>query len=302
MKPGTENQGNSLMVTTERLTTLIGPALAGPVIVVAGLNWLFGFEAIGVVGAALLMLGLPDRPAGGSRGTGPDRRAVTKLRGIFAEGTATLTMLIRRDRMLLGLTITAFTYVAAVAFGQFFLTTYSLRHFPAISGGVGYLVAAMGAGGVAGAALAGRLSRFHQGRLYFWGNVLEGFCWLALPVTPLFAGSLGLMFLAGFFESVATVVYFAEAQRRLPQEYSGRFYGVFMPTCDVFVMLGTTIGAPALGAWGVGWAAVTICLLVAVPVIACAGIFLARDVPAGAMPPQPAVEEASAVQQSGVAG
>lgn len=283
MAPGTETEGNSVLVTTERLAGLLGPACAGPIIAVAGLGWLFGVEAVAAVAAAGLMLGLPDRPIA-ERPAAPERSLAARAGAVLTEGTAALVLIVRRDRMLFGLTVTAFTYVTAVAVGGIFLAAYSLESFPQIGGGSGYLLAAMGAGGVAGSLAAGRLGRFHQGRLYFWGNLLEGLCWLALPVMPLFAGSLVLMVLAGFFESVATVVYFAEAQKRLPVAYAGRFYGVFIPLTDVFVMTGTTVGPAVVGGWGVSWTAVLISLLVAVPVAVCARVFLVRDVPAGAQP------------------
>lgn len=293
MPEGSEAQGNSLMVTAERTTTLLGPAMAGPIIAFAGLNLLFGFEALTAVVAAVLMLGLPDRPA--ERAAPAEDRtggAWARMKSMLSEGTGTLLMIVRRDRMLRGLTITSFTYVAAVAVGQVFLAKYSLSHFTGIEGGVGYLVAAMGAGGVIGGLLAGRLGALHQGRLYFWGNVLEGLCWLALPVAGFFPAALALIFLAGMFESVATVVYFAEAQKRLPSRYSGRFYGVFIPLTDVFVLLGTIAAGPAVGHWGVGWTALLICLLIAAPVVACAATFLRRDVPVGVPQEEPAEERA----------
>jgi ENTS family enterobactin (siderophore) exporter len=283
MPAGAETAANSALVTTDRLAGLLGPACAGPVIAVAGLGWLFGVEALAAVLAAVLMLGLPDRPAE-QRPPAPERSLPARTVAVLTEGTAALLMIVRRDRMLLGLTVTAFTYVAAVAIGGVFLATYSLETFAGIAGGNGYLLAAMGAGGVAGSLAASRLGLLHQGRLYFWGNVLEALCWLALPVTPFFPGALLLIFLAGFFESVATVVYFAEAQKRLPVAYTGRFYGIFIPLTDVFVMAGTTVGPAVLGGWGVTPTAVLISLLVAAPVAACASIFLAREVPAGAQP------------------
>lgn len=153
------------------------------------------------------------RPAG----TGAGRAA-----RIVVDGLRDMLAVVRRDSMMVALTVTAFTYVTALGINTTFLPKYSLDHFSRIPGAYGYLVAALGAGGLT----AGRLHRLHQGRLYLLENVAETAIWLVLIAAAwTIAIATALVFLVGFFESAATVVYFAEAQKRIPQDHTGRYYG-----------------------------------------------------------------------------
>ncbi|TDC01027.1 MFS transporter [Micromonospora fluostatini] len=299
MPSGSELRGNSLLVTSERLTSFLGPATAGPIVAFAGIGWLFGVEAVTAVLAAVLLLGLPPVPrpdaAAGSPPAGPGdapaptggRRSVGRVawdlvRRVLITSPRELAGLVRRDRLMLALTVTAFTYVAAVSLGRVFLTAFETERWPD-SGAFAYALAAMGVGGVLGGLLGGRLGRLPAGWLYLLANVVEGLCWLVMPLAGSVVVLIGLTFVAGVLESVATVVFFAEVQRRLPASHMGRYYAGLVPLTDLFVAIGFIGGAPAVGLLGLGWSAVLITLLMAVPVLAFTRSFV-RVSPAGGPP------------------
>ncbi|MFF4562756.1 MFS transporter [Streptomyces sp. NPDC001435] len=298
---GSELEGNGLIVTAERVPKLLGPAVAGPIAAVAGINWLFTAEAATALVAAALLTRLP-RTAGaaGSPGADGTAREATGARQVpssvgrrlagwaraVAGGARDLVRMVRGDGRLSSLTITAFTYMVALGLGRTFLAAYSLHGFGHVPGMLGYLLAAMGLGGALGGMAAAAFRSWNQGWVYILGNVLEGVCWVALIATGDWYAALALLFLAGVFESIASVVYFAEVQKRLPAGLQGRYYATLVPLSDVFLVAGTVAGGVLVDRAGISTGAVLVCLAMALPVL----VLVTRLVPER---PAPAVEEAA---------
>ncbi|MFD7703715.1 MFS transporter [Streptomyces caelestis] len=280
---GSELEGNGLIVTAERVPKLLGPAVAGPIAAVAGVNWLFAAEAATALAAAALLTRLPQAAGTGaaeSRGAGPDGagtvagavgRRLSAWTRAMATGARDLVRMVRGDGRLSSLTITAFTYMAALGLGRTFLAAYSLRDFDHVPGMLGYLLAAMGLGGALGGMAAAAFRSWNQGWVYVLGNALEGVCWVALMATGDWYVALALLFVAGVFESVASVVYFAEVQKRLPTGLQGRYYATLVPLSDVFLVAGTVAGGVLVDRAGVTPGAVLVGLAMAVPVLVLAG-------------------------------
>jgi MFS family permease len=273
----TRVKGNSMLVTSERLTSVIAPASAGPVIAFLGLTWLFRTEVVAAFAAAVLVLMLPRRKRSGDSSE-PSQQAAEKveaaLRSMFPRIAALLTnglremvRIVRTDGMMLALTSTAFTYVAAVGIGVTFLSDFSLTRLHDLPGAYGYVVAAMGAGGVTGALMANWLGKFPPGLVYLVGNAVEGVVWLVFSTGHGISVALPLIFFAGVCESAATVVYFAEAQKRIPEEYTGRYYATFIPLTDICAMLGTTAGPLLVAGCGITGTATIIFGLITIPVL-----------------------------------
>lgn len=269
---GSELEGNGLIVAAERIPKLLGPALAGVTAAGLGLNALFGVEAVTAAGAALLLVGLPRAAravAAGPADTATSRDGRANWLAIWlrslVQGAASLTRMVRGDARLASLTLTAFTYMIALGLGRTFLASYAWEHFAGVPAMFGYLLAAMGFGGAVGAVVAARFRGWNQGLVYLLGNVLEGLCWVALCVAGNAVVALALLFVAGVFESIASVVYFAEVQKRLPVELNGRYYATLVPLSDVFLVVGTTVGGAA-AAVGVAWSGILVGAAMALPV------------------------------------
>ncbi|MFI8326253.1 MFS transporter [Streptomyces sp. NPDC085529] len=281
---GSELEGNGLIVTAERVPKLLGPALAGPIAAAAGIGWLFCAEAATALAAAALLTRLPGvaktaAPGGATetprRGSGTERQGsvagVGRWLAAWARSLATgardLVRMVHGDGRLSSLTVTAFTYMVALGLGRTFLAAYSLRDFASVPAMLGYLLAAMGLGGALGALAAAAFRRWNQGWVYILGNALEGLCWIALIATGEWYLALALLFAAGVFESIASVVYFAEVQKRLPADLQGRYYATLVPLSDVFLVAGTVLGGVLVERAGVSWGAVLVGLAMAVPVL-----------------------------------
>ncbi|MFF4457523.1 MFS transporter [Streptomyces goshikiensis] len=297
---GSELEGNGLIVTAERVPKLIGPALAGPIAAGLGIGWLFCAEAATAVAAAALLLRLPlyERPAAeapsapaapaesAAPAAGAARPGPAGLRWLaawaraLAGGARELVHMVKDDGRLSSLTVTAFTYMVALGLGRTFLAAYSLEEFEGVPAMLGYLLAAMGLGGACGALLTARLRGWNQGWVYILGNALEGVCWIALIWTGSWVVALALLFVAGVFESIASVVYFAEVQKRLPTQLTGKYYATLVPLSDVFLVGGTVAGGLLVGVAGIGWSAALVGLAMAVPVL----LLVSRLVPEKRLP------------------
>ncbi|MFV0126189.1 MFS transporter [Streptomyces sp. HMX112] len=288
LKEGEELAGNGVLVTVERLPVFLGPPLAGILVASAGFHVAFVAEAAACLAAAVLVLLVPASPVGsllrpqdvtasdgaGHRGAGGRLVTATRrLRDAYAAGVRGMTTAVTRDRFLLGLTLTGFTYVGAVAVGRMFLLRLAADSFPGHSGFYGYLLGAMAIGAVLGGLLVGRLTRLHSGLLYIIGNTVEAALWVIVVHVPSATTALLLLFLAGVTESVATAVFFAEAQRRLPAQLAGHYYAALIPLTDACSLLGAVAGA-SLTAATLSGASLTVAALIALPVLLTAPWYL----------------------------
>ncbi|MCW5252465.1 MULTISPECIES: MFS transporter [unclassified Streptomyces] len=289
LKEGEELAGNGFLITVERLPVFVGPPLAGILVAAAGFHVAFLAEAVTCLAAAGLVLLVPASPVGSllrphdgrePGGSGHRRRpggallaAGRHLRRAYAAGVHGMAAAVARDRFLLGLTLTGFTYVGAVSVGRMFLLGLAADSFPGHSGFYGYLLGAMAIGAVVGGVLVGRLVRFHSGVLYIVGNVVEAVLWVSLVHVSSAPLALALLFLAGITESVATAVFFAEAQSRLPAHLAGHYYAALIPLTDACSLVGAVLGASLTAASLLG-ASVTIAALIALPVLLSAPWYL----------------------------
>jgi MFS family permease len=267
---GDEVEGNSLLVAADRSAGLVGPLIASAVIAVSDISLVFYVEAVGAVGAALLLAGLPGLPSQSPSSpevtAEPAQGGISRaIHALFLAPLREFASLLRRDRFVGALTYTSFFYVAAVDMGRVMLAAYAVSQFESSPGAYGVLLAALAVGGVLGA-LAGRSARrLPPGWVYVVGNLAEAACWPVLVFSHALAPALILAGIAGAFESIATVVYFAEVQGRLPNDFVGRYYSVLMPITDVCGVIGTVVGATLLPSLGVEAVAGIIAAVIAAP-------------------------------------
>ncbi|MDX6720985.1 MAG: hypothetical protein QOJ63_3239, partial [Solirubrobacteraceae bacterium] len=190
-----------------------------------------------------------------------------------------LVRLVRSDVVLLVFTVTAMTYVIATGAATFFFAAVAAD----LTGGhgegtFGFLVAAMAVGGVVGAAVAGRM-RADVRKVYIVGNVLEACCWPLIQLAPVSGAAYALVFMAGFLESVATVMFYAEIQVRLAQRAVGRYFAALIPATRVSALCGLAIGSVVVPELGVATLGVIMAVLIGVPVIASAGALMGAGAP-----------------------
>ncbi|WP_392675587.1 MFS transporter [Streptomyces sp. LN785] len=276
---GRELESNGLIVTAQRVASLLGPVVVGPVLAFGSISVAFFAEAA----TALLAAGLLAGPFPGPKsepttavGAAVPRMPKSPLRiprRLFLDNPRELLTIIRGDGMIFGLTLTAFTYVFVVGMNSVFVPAFARIRFPEIDGMLGYLIAAMGLGGAAGGILAGRLTRFSPGSMYILGNVAEAVCWLLLLLAHQPALAIGLLVAGGILESLATTVYMAEVQARFTERELTHYYSMLLPTNDMFVLLGATVAGLLVAPGRLGVSAVVIAGVMALPILLLAHSF-----------------------------
>jgi MFS family permease len=223
--PGDDLQaGNALLSGGTQLATLAGPALGGALVALAGPAPAFGVDAASFVVSALTLAGL--RVARAPRPAEPDAPAEP----VSEPGGPTVRTLLRTERILqLGLLVTVAANLGSGGLDEVALP--SLAHGPLHSGAVGYgwLIAAFGAGALAGTLVAGQASQsrrpFLVGSLAFLG---EAVCIAVAPFlgsTPAVAAALLGVGVMNGFGNVLTITAF---QRWAPPALLGRLSGLIM--------------------------------------------------------------------------
>ncbi|MER7766843.1 MFS transporter [Kitasatospora sp. NPDC096140] len=288
IEEGDELRGNGLIVTAERVPSVLGPLLVALAFALGEVRVVFLAAALlGLLAGALMYAvpgpaAQPDAAADRDAAAEGDPARPTGWRALareaYVDNTRSLLRTIGKDRFMRGLTLTAFTYVCAVSVGRFALIQLGAVEFHDVPGFYGYLAGAMALGGVVGGLLAGRLTRFRNGSLYVAGNVLEAVAWIAVAATGSTVLALLMMCAAGVLESIATTVFFAEAQTRVPEEVAGYYYAALIPLTEAFGFAGAGLGA-TVAAWSGSAAAVCAAALIAVPVLLTARWY---RIPAGA--------------------
>ena len=228
---------NVVSSTIESVGFFAGPALGGILLVTTSEEMVFFVSALSCVWSALMLVGLgrmtstesePERAAADHPAAGLIRESVEGFRTIGSD---------KRLRTLVSL-FTAQTLVAGAL--NVFVVVLALKLYDSGAGGVGILNAALGVGGILGAAAAATLiggqrlvTGFSIG-LIFWG------------VPLLFVGGvpveiIGLVGLAviGMANTLIDVSGFTLLQRAVPDEVLARVFGVL----ETVLVAGIGVGA-----------------------------------------------------------
>ena len=225
---------NGATSTIESLGTLVGPLAAGILVAVADAGVVFAAAAGTLLVAAVLLAFV--RVEGRielDEQTGPWHMVSTGLRAIWSASDA---------RLLIGM-IAVQTFVRGCVNVLIVVAAFRVLHVGA--GGVGYMTAAIGVGGLAGAigamTLEGRpLAVPFGGALVVWGLPLMLFA--PRPATVAAVILLAIVGAANSFEDVAV---FTLIQRIVPDELLSRVLGVLWGLAMGAVALGS-IAAPAI--------------------------------------------------------
>ncbi len=227
---------NGATSIVEGLGTLAGPLLAGVLVALASVGVVFVVGAAALLLAALLFARV--RVEGRIELTSAVESSTT--RGMIAAGFQAV-LRSSRPRLLVGL-IAAQCFVRGCLNVLIVVAVFRVLHGSAAE--VGYLVAAIGIGGLIGAlgamTLERRLALTFGCALVFWGIPIA----LIAP-RPVFAAALILLAIVGAANSVEDVAVFTLLQRTVPDEILTRVLGVTWALAMGAVALGS-IAAPAV--------------------------------------------------------
>jgi MFS family permease len=228
---------NGATSTIESLGTLVGPVVAGVLVSVADVATVFALGAgVLVVGAVLLARVKVEnriRLAAESDGESLRRMIADGFRTVVHEGNA---------RLVVGL-IVAQTFVRGCL--NVLIVVAAFQVFDGGGAQVGYLTAAIGAGGLIGAIAAmtlrgGRLAAPFGLSLVFWGVPIT-----LMAVRPYFGAAIVLLAIVGAANSFEDVAVFTLLQRLVPNRLLTRVLGLVWGLAMGGVAVGS-IAAPAV--------------------------------------------------------
>ena len=222
---------------------ILGPALGGVLLILGSPASAFGLNALTFGLSALAVLSIR---ADGDTNPFRPRRAADRPDGLLrqvAQGAAAL----RAHRTALRL-IGADTVCSVLYGAQTVLLLMVSRQVGLGAQGYGYMFAAIGAGGLAGTALAGRASRSSRPYLVQAAALgAAGLPTLLLAVVRWPAVAIVLAGLTGLGAMLVEILTDTTLQRTLDEDVFGRAYGLAYPASIAGIVVGSVI-APGLAA------------------------------------------------------
>jgi len=218
------------------------PALGGVLLLLGSPASAFALNALTFGLSALAVLAIR---ADGDRNPFRPRRAADRPAGLLrevAQGAAAL----RAHRA--ALRLVGADAMCSVLYGaQTVLLLLVSRQVGLGAQGYGYLFAAIGAGGLLGTALAGRVSRLPSRPVLAAALVLAGVPTLLLAVVRWPAAAIVLTGLTGMGALLVEILTDTTLQRELDEDVFGRAYGIAFPAAIAGIVVGSVI-APGLAA------------------------------------------------------
>ncbi len=230
---------NGATSTIESLGTLLGPLVAGVLVAYASVGVVFTAGAAALLGSAALLalVSVPGRvPASADEGR------VDVWQGFKAVAE------VPRARLLVGL-IASQTFVRGCLNVLIVVTAYQVLHRGASD--VGYLTAAIGAGGLVGAFGAISLRTDRLAPPFAWALVLWGVPIMLIAPLPYPVAVLLLLAVIGAANSVVDVSGFTLLQRIVPDEVLTRVLGVTWGLAMGTVAIGSFVAPLVLDLIGI---------------------------------------------------
>jgi MFS family permease len=221
---------NAATSTIESVGTLAGPLLAGVLVSLVPVAVVFAVAAVLVGASSVLVAWVRARGHAVERDTHERPGTFRALRSAFE-----LMGGVPGARLVFGLMVVQ-TFVRGCL--NVLIVVAAFRVFHVDGGGVGYMTAAIGVGGLAGAAFAMTLPRRRLARPFGISLLLWGLPIALIAPEPQFAVALALLGVVGAANSVEDVTGFTLLQRAIPDDALNRALGLFW---------GFAMGAVAIG-------------------------------------------------------
>lgn len=246
-------RANAAGQTIGSVSTLVGPPVAGGLIVLLGPSNVLWLDAASfAVSAALMALAAP---AGRSQRAEADR---DPAQGFLAEVTEGLRLVVN-DRLLRGILGPAMVinFLAAPLFGVV-LPVFAARVYGEALD-LGLLLAGVGAGSVVGSVAYGALGpSWSRRRTLVAAFLLSGLPFWALALTPPLPIAVALLAAVGLFLAPINPLVISAIQRRTPEALLGRVIGAVIALASVLAPLGMLTAGAALETIGVSTTLVVI--------------------------------------------
>ena len=256
---------NGTESVVENVSVVVGPAIGAALLALGGPGGAFALNGVTFLISALLAFGLRVR----SRGTDTEPQTERKLSWVRRLGRGFHEIGRSSDaRVLAGYMLgTSFVYGAQTVI----LVLVASQQMGTGANGVGVLYAALGIGGVTGAAVVSRLA--HSARL--GAALFVGLVFTAVPIAMLAATDGGvlvftLVLVSGVGSVVVDVLALTQLQRSVPAAVLGRVWGALDALVVAAIIAGSLLVGPAVDAFGTEAAFVV--LMLVVPALGVLGI------------------------------
>lgn len=229
--------GNSIIIGIQRLSKIIGPLVAGLLIILFSLETAFLISALFCYVAIFFLLSIPWNKKKTSADH-TEKNAKNKLLSLFQS----IYKLLVHDKLLLGLFVTAIGYT--ITLGSLRIYLFTLADFLGeTEKSYSILLASQGFGALIGAFFSQRVISMLQKRLtlakiYALVSVTEGLILLLMNVNHSLSFVACILIFAAFFETLAFVIYFTLIQTRISKKNQGIFNSITMPIIDSSYLLG----------------------------------------------------------------
>jgi MFS family permease len=252
------------------LARVIGPAIAGVLIALAGTEVSYGAQAALYLIATVWTLKLPaalSYPSASQAGT---RHGVSFGRSIV-EGWK---LSWKNERVRAGLAITASASLFIIPFTTL-LPVFARDILQVGASGQGFLLTAMGVGAFSSAVLIASLGdQLPRGMLMLGGVMLYGIAVATLAASAWFPLSMALMLFVGLFHVSSHALVQTVIQTYTPSEFRGRIMSMFQQSQVVQMVGSMTLGGlasswgapPAMALMGLAGAAAAVAIFLGMPV------------------------------------
>ncbi len=271
--PGELTAANATALTIHSVAFFVGPAIAGLLLAVTGVGWVFVFNAVTFLWSALMVYGIhvaapaTDEPRGDDASdtgdTGTERAA--EPAGAFAGVSQGYRTIFSSSHLrLLVLLYVVQTFVAGAS--AVYEVAIALDLLDMGNGGLGLLGMGLGVGGVIGGAVAlllaqrGRLARDFGLGIILWGAPL-----LLVAAWPSLVTAFIAMAAIGLGNSVVDVNAETIIQRLAPDEVMGRVFGALDSAAVAGMALGSLAMPLLINTIGLRWGLA--CIGLAVPLL-----------------------------------
>lgn len=259
---GLSMAGNTMFSVADRAAKVAGPALGG-LLVLAGFGPAFAVFAVMTAVAAIPVARLSEAAA----------EADAPASGAWFSSLLGFVAIIRADRRIVGLLVASVTYMVMLGGLRPFLFWANRDWFGASDAAWTGLLAAQGAGALAGAIVSAVVvSRFLRGMsaytLTMLTGIMEGAVHLLLLLATTSTQAMAILALAGVPEIISTAAWFTAMQACLLPAQQALFFTFAAPLWDLFFAVGiASAGLHAQGMLSLSgyWAVVS--LVATVPLI-----------------------------------
>lgn len=268
---------NSAWATLDNIAWVVGPAIAGVLLVSADDAWPFLINAITFALMAAILWTIPSRVRAAADGVRDPHPAGTAAEATPTTGSgaspAGPTAGPMNVRAMSGIIVIGVVAAFAIAGINILTVVLVVDVFRASDDATGYLNSAVGLGGTIGAVLAGILVlRPRAGPVIVVASAAMGAAVLALGVAPTVAIAFVAITGASIANLVLEVLRTTILQRLVPDAYRGRFTGTLMTAVMLAEITGTLVVPILVAAAGVGWVLAGTGSLVALGGIVAAGL------------------------------